>query len=244
MNPSIESRLAGQTDIGFLDHLQTVFGKQLGYMPRVALEKHAERGHVWLALENQQPAGYILGPPRYHGRDDVAVIYQAAVPFDAQRRAVGTDLVTHWCACLPESVKQVSLWCAQDIEANLFWQSLSFEPLAYRVGSVKSQRIHIYWVLAEPGFAVYTPAGTHSGLMRENRDVVPLERGQLWNDPVRIDWGSYTPPEPRKRTEKGLTRVQRANRLLERFRGDPTKVRIFVGGRVIELPAKRTSTRT
>jgi hypothetical protein len=36
-------------------------------------------------------------------------------------------------------------WCAQDIEANRFWESMGFVPLAFRAGSREEGRVHIFW---------------------------------------------------------------------------------------------------
>lgn len=244
MNSSIQARLATAKDRSFLDHLQTKFSKQLGYMPLQAIERHCEKGQCWLAIENGQPAGYVLGAPRYHGLDACSIIYQAAVPYDAQRRAVGTLLVTRWCEALPAESKQVALWCAQDIEANLFWASLGFAPLAYRVGSIRQQRVHVYWSLTEDGQRSYIPDVTGSGLLRERRPVVHFEPGQGWNDKVRVDWNAFTPPpppdpKPRRATGRagGRAAAARLEAARKKFAGEPSQLRLVWGGRVVLLPS-------
>jgi Acetyltransferase (GNAT) family len=114
-------RLATAGDVPFLDQLQDKFAHQLGYLPRQALEVNAVRGNVWVGFENGQAAGYVLGKSPYKGREDVAIIYQSALEYDAQRKSIGTQLVEAWVGSLPKSVRQVICWCAQDIEANRFW---------------------------------------------------------------------------------------------------------------------------
>jgi hypothetical protein len=80
------------------------------------------------------------------------------------------------------------LWCARDIEANLFWLSLGFTALAYRAGGVARDRVHILWARPMPDTPVdrplWRPDHTSSGLIRRTRIVMPFEPGQKWNDPA------------------------------------------------------------
>lgn len=185
-----EVRLATVADVSFLNHLQSRFSHQLGYLPLVALEKRCETHDVWIGFENGQPAGYILGRSPYLRRADLAIIYQSAIEYDARRKLIGTLLVEAWVRSLPATVTQVTCWCAQDIDANLFWESLGFLPIAWRAGSVSKQRVHIYWnrPLLDDLAELWVPEQTANGLMRGPREVHLLEPGQDWNDPIRPNW--------------------------------------------------------
>src|SRR5207249_1659370 len=77
-------------------------------------------------------------------------------------------------------------WCAQDIEANYFWESLGFVPLAFRAGSREKDRVHIFWqrrIRAGDSVTPYWfPSQTTSGSIREDRLVLPIPPGTHWRD--------------------------------------------------------------
>ncbi|HEY1187988.1 MAG TPA: GNAT family N-acetyltransferase [Gemmata sp.] len=179
-------RPAGRADLPFIDHLQRRYREQLGFLPRAALDEAVCAGRVWLALENGCPAGYLYARDRYHGRAEVGVIYQAALSYDARRRHVGTALVEGWVAAHAAGVRQVVLWCARDIEANLFWESLGFAALGYRVGGSKRGRVHVLWVRATapdgPAGALWVPSQTSGGQMQRARAVARFAPGRGWRD--------------------------------------------------------------
>lgn len=71
-----------------------------------------------------------------------------------------------------------SCWCAQDIQANWFWESLEFIPLAFRAGSRSKQRIHIFWQRRirdnDDSTPYWFPAQTSAGAIGEDRIVLPI----------------------------------------------------------------------
>ena len=194
--PDTQVRAAAAGDLKFIDHLQSRFSHQVGYLPLVALEKKIKQGQVWVSLERGQPAGYVLGASGYKRRDDVAIIYQSAIDYSAQRRLLGTLLVECWAASLPSAVNQICLWCAQDIDANLFWRSLGFQAIAWRAGSISKGRVHIYWSRLTPetpaDFDLWIPEGTSGGLLQSSRDVHLFEPGQDWDARPAVDWGKLS----------------------------------------------------
>ncbi|MBP3956317.1 hypothetical protein J8F10_13585 [Gemmata sp. G18] len=167
-------RGAEPSDWVFLDHLQRRHHDAIGYLPRVALEEAIDRRRVLLALENGAPAGYLYGKATYQRRADVAIIFQAAICFDARRRQMGTALVNEFLGRLPADVRQVCLWCASDLDANQFWSALGFEAVACRAGSQRTGRTHVFWCRHINGSAgtFWAPDSTHGGAMRETRAVV------------------------------------------------------------------------
>jgi hypothetical protein len=77
-------------------------------------------------------------------------------------------------------------WCAQDIDANYFWESLGFVPLAFRAGSEKRARVHIFWQkrirAGDTSTPWWFPSQTGSGSLREDRLVLPIPPGTHWKD--------------------------------------------------------------
>jgi len=206
--PEAPLRKATAADVHFLDYLQERHAHEVGYLPRRALEYYCEKGQVWLALENGAPAGYLLGQDRYYKRSDVGIIFQACIQYDARRRLLGTLLVEAYIASLPPGVKQVCLWCARDIEANLFWQSMGFTPAAVRAGSRSKGRVHVFWArrvgtpsaqvdASECAPSLWVPGETRGGLMRELRPVRVLAPGD--------DWEHVTPPPPAQPRSAAVT---------------------------------------
>jgi hypothetical protein len=93
-------------------------------------------------------------------------------------------------------------WCAQDLPANHFWESLGFVPIAFRGGSGKKKRVHIFWQRRiREGDATtpwWFPAKTDQGAMREDRLVLPIPPGLHWSDPMPV-LKSDAPEAPRER---------------------------------------------
>jgi hypothetical protein len=77
-------------------------------------------------------------------------------------------------------------WCAQDIQANWFWESIGFIPLAFRTGSRAKQRTHIFWQRrireGDEGTAYWFPSQTSGGALAEDRIVLPIPPDTHWRD--------------------------------------------------------------
>lgn len=186
--------MALPADLTFVDYLQRRFSHQVGYLPLVALRNRIEKGCIWIAFEHGQPAGYIHGVCPYLRRPNLAIIYQAAIDYDVRHRAIGTALVEQWATTTAANAAQLVLWCAQDIEANLFWEAIGFSALAWRAGSVRKGRIHLYWSriqsLAPAHYVQHVPAGTKDGLLHAKRVVKLFEPGAPWSDRPSVSWSS------------------------------------------------------
>src|SRR5688500_615079 len=95
-------------------------------------------------------------------------------------------------------------WCAQDIEANRFWESMGFLPVAFRAGSDKKKRVHIFWqrrINADDETTAYWyPCQTNAGAIREDRLVFPIPPGTHWSEvravALPLDRGLGILPEP------------------------------------------------
>src|SRR5688500_11211809 len=143
---TIRPAVAG--DYAFVDRLQDMHSKALGFMRRAALEGKIKLGEVLVAEDEARlPIGYCIFATRYLKRDELGVIYQMNVVPGAQRKLVGAMLLKSVFEHAPYGCKLFCCWCAQDLNANYFWESLGFIPLAFRTGANgrKGPRIHIFW---------------------------------------------------------------------------------------------------
>src|SRR5688572_17171691 len=77
---AVTVRPATLADIPFMDGLQKLHAKQVGWMPTAQFEGKIKLGHVLIAEdETGQPVGYCIGNDQYFKRDDVGIIYQMNV---------------------------------------------------------------------------------------------------------------------------------------------------------------------
>src|SRR4051794_17763879 len=77
------------------------------------------------------PVGYCIGNDRYFKHDDIGIIYQLNVVPGMQRHLVGATLIKAMFDRAAYGCKLFCCWCAQDLEANYFWESIGFIPLAF-----------------------------------------------------------------------------------------------------------------
>lgn len=204
----ISIRAASRADLPFIDDLQKQHSRMLGFMHRKTLEGYIESGDVLIAEGEASrdrgnkgsredgadsmpsPLGYAIARDRYFKREDVGIIYQVAVvPAPEIRRSlIGASLVQAMFEKAAYGCKLFCAWCAQDLEANRFWESLGFVPLAFRTGSGKTgrERIHIFWQkrIREDDHETpyWFPSQTSGGAIREDRLVIPIPPGTHWSD--------------------------------------------------------------
>ncbi len=130
--------------------------------------------------------GYIFFKDQYMKRDDVGIVYQLNVMPLRHRHLVGATLVKAAFEKAAYGCKLFCCWCAQDIQANWFWESIGFVPLAFRTGSRAKQRTHIFWqrrVRDNDDVTPYWyPAKTDNGAVAEERLVLPIPPGTHWRD--------------------------------------------------------------
>jgi len=206
-------RDATMDDVAFIDALQKQHSRQVGFMHRKALESCIAGGDVLIAEEGTghlapgtreksasaspkpnakslvpiaSPLGYCIGRDKYFKREDVGIIYQLNVSPGRQRKLVGAALVQAMFEKAAWGCKLFCCWCAQDIEANHFWESIGFVPLAFRTGSERQSRIHIFWQKRIREGASDTPwwfpSQTSGGAIREDRLVLPIPPETHWSD--------------------------------------------------------------
>ena len=221
----ITIRPATLDDVPFMDRLQKMHTRQVGWMPTAQLEGKIRAGHVLVAegVGSRQkavgsedppptayglpptPLGYIIGNDQYFKRDDLGIIYQVNVSPGKQRGLIGAALVKAMFERAAWGCKLFCCWCAQDIEANRFWESLGFVPLAFRTGSRTkgrggTPRVHIFWQKRIRAGDVTTPywypAQTGSGSIREDRLVLPIPPGTHWSEAKPVVLPGAHSPEP------------------------------------------------
>ena len=142
---NVTIRAGVMSDVPFLDSLQKLHTKQVGWMPTGQFEGKIKLGHVLIAASNDEPVGYCIGNDQYFKRDDVGIIYQMNVLPGKQRGFIGASLLKAQFERSAYGCKLYCCWCAQDITANRFWEAMGFVPLAFRSGSAKKSRTHIFW---------------------------------------------------------------------------------------------------
>ncbi|MBC7785572.1 MAG: GNAT family N-acetyltransferase, partial [Burkholderiales bacterium] len=179
----INIRAATPGDLSFIDQLQKKHTKMVGWMPTKTLQGKIELGHVIVAEANDERLGYCIGNDRYFKRDDVGIIYQMNVVPDRQRGFIGASLLKAMFDRAAYGCRLFCCWCAQDIEANKFWESMGFVPLAYRAGSETrgkngGARVHIFWQKKIRGkddpVNWWFPSKTDQGALRADRFVLPI----------------------------------------------------------------------
>ena len=173
------------------------------------MQGYVENGWVLVAEDGAtgQPVGYCASRDRYLKRDELGVIYQLCVEPGRQRGLVGATLVREVFERSAYGCRLYCCWCAQDLDANRFWESLGFVPIAFRGGSGRKRRVHIFWqkrIVAPPhdveqgGTKWWYPAKTDQGAMREDRLVLPIPPGLHWSDEMPV-LKSAAPERPRER---------------------------------------------
>ncbi len=221
----IAVRVATMADLPFMDGLQKRFNRALGYFPTKQFEGYIETGGVLVAesVGSRQraagseeeaadgassthplptaycplptPLGYIISRDRYLKRDELGVIYQLCVAPGDQRKLIGAALAKAVFERSAYGCRLYCCWCAQDLAANHFWESLGFVPIAFRAGGRKTlrrgsgqARVHIFWqrriVEGDTGERTpwWYPFQTNSGAIREDRLVFPIPPGTHWRD--------------------------------------------------------------
>jgi hypothetical protein len=208
---AVSIRPATLSDLPFIDGLQKKQTKQVGWFPRKTIEGKIGKGHVLIAEEvasgqlpvasdsggsgtvlatgNSQlatPVGYCIGNDQYFKRDDVGIIYQINIAEGKQRGLIGATLLKAQFERSAYGCKLYCCWCAQDIAANRFWEACGFVPLAFRAGSEKKQRIHIFWSKrirqGDTTTPWWFPSETKGGAMMEDRLVFPIPPGTHWSE--------------------------------------------------------------
>jgi len=141
-------RPANSRDLAYVLHLQSIFAKQLGFLPRSAFVRvldYRTTARILIAEVNSFPVAYLLYRPLSLVPSTVSIV-QAAVEFDLQRSHHGFALLdrvsseAYFCG-----FAQLQCWCASHLLANYFWSALDFVAIGYRdPRSIRAHRL-ICW---------------------------------------------------------------------------------------------------
>lgn len=188
----ISIRVAELKDLAFIDALQKKHSRQVGFLFRDSLEKHIATGRVLIAQTPGTGAvGYVVASDKYLKREELGIVYQLVVLPGKQRGLVGATLVKEVFHRAAYGCRLFCCWCAQDLEANHFWESMGFLPIAFRTGSrtagsKRTPRTHIYWQRrireGDTETPYWFPSETQGGAIGEARLVLPLPPGTHWSD--------------------------------------------------------------
>lgn len=142
------TRPATPRDLLFVLDLQRKYSNQVGYLPTPAIERYLTDNDISIAVDNDTPAGYLLGKPTLRWQPLLAPITQAAVAMDAQRRHHGLNLLADLAAAAAAR-GQVGLQacCAVGVEANEFWHAAGFVPICHMTPDNARSREIICWRL-------------------------------------------------------------------------------------------------
>jgi hypothetical protein len=220
---AIATRVAMMADLPFLDALQKQHSKALGFFPRAQMEGYVQNGWVLVAEPSTEysvpsteakPLGYVISRDRYLKRDELGVVYQLCVVPGHQRGLIGASLIRAVFERSAYGCKLYCCWCAQDLAANHFWESLGFVPIAFRAGSTGKRRVHIFWQrrinVDDVSTAYWYPFQTNAGAIREDRLVFPIPPGTHWTEvqaialPPQTDMPALDAPR-RKAARKAQT---------------------------------------
>src|SRR5678816_1138456 len=87
-------REATLADVPFIDRLQKLHNKQLGFLQTSAIEGKIRLGQIVVAVERDGlPVGYCISTDRYQKHDDIGIIYQMNVLPGRQRSFMGATLL-------------------------------------------------------------------------------------------------------------------------------------------------------
>ena len=200
--PPLSILPASPNDVDWIDGLQRKHRDRVGWHPRMTLEGKIKLGQIIVARDEAgDRVGYCMASDRYMKREDCGILYQMNVEPGRQRALVGAALLHAQFSRSAYGCRLYCCWCAQDIAANRFWESMGFVPLAYRAGSEGRGRTHIFWqtrVREDDRVSPWWfPSQTQGGSMAD-RLVFPIPPGTHWSEakPLILP-GS----EPAKRVE-------------------------------------------
>ena len=199
----ITVRPATREDLPWIDALHKKHSKQLGYATTKQFEGYIELGGLLVAehASTGKPVGYVMFRDRYLKRDELGVIYQLCVDPTAQRGLIGATLLKEVFARSAYGCRLFCCWCAQDLPANRLWEAMGFVPIAFRGGSSKKKRVHIFWqkkiVAGDTETKWWYPSKTDGGQMREDRIALPIPPGLHWSEPMPTMVAKPTTEEPK-----------------------------------------------
>ena len=130
--------------VKYIDDLARKNSEALSFIPYPKLEAYYDKGQVLIATENNDPCGFLI----FGNNFPVIKIYQACIQYDARNQHHGINLVKRLIKkALQRNCVAISLYCADDLEANEFWKNAGFVFSGQKLGGNRRGRKHNYWVM-------------------------------------------------------------------------------------------------
>jgi len=133
-------RTAFLPDLPYLVSLMRANRESVGGLPAPAIQERIQRGTALLAEINSDPIGYLL----YDRNGATVRVPQACIQYDARRRKYGEALVVRLMEIAADA-DEVSLRCAADLEANVFWRDMGFTCVGTVAGGRRRGRTINCW---------------------------------------------------------------------------------------------------
>jgi ribosomal protein S18 acetylase RimI-like enzyme len=116
----------------------------LSFIPAPRLEEYDRNGQILASFENDEPCGFLV-----FGKGETTMhVYQACIQYDSRRREHGLELVRRLVAAATRrGCRDISLWCADDLESNDFWRAAGFIFAGQRQGGRTRGRLHNRWMM-------------------------------------------------------------------------------------------------
>lgn len=125
-------------DLEFVIGLMKQNTDALGFIPETTVDqRYIRQGRFIIQKRNGNPVGYVLhGKPTAGG---VLSIAQAVIDYDFRQRGHGMDAISTLIdRAKAVNCRAIKLRCADDLQANSFWQQIGFELC--RVDSPSNRR--------------------------------------------------------------------------------------------------------
>jgi GNAT superfamily N-acetyltransferase len=114
----------------------------LGWLPRKVYDLRHEEGRIFVCHNNDDHVGHCM----WVVTERIAKIYMTWVRPDARMILHGRALVDAIeKAAASERCGLISLWCAEDLSANIFWRAIGFTNTNWRYGRGLKPRRHLLW---------------------------------------------------------------------------------------------------
>lgn len=114
----------------------------IGFLPWCAVERYIERGTVAAAITNDDVVAWVV----WGSHAAAHRVYQIFTRRDARRFDFGRDLMVYIDTKIHDT-KEITCWCADDLESNFFWSALGFKESGHREGGRWRNRHHTRWSL-------------------------------------------------------------------------------------------------
>lgn len=136
------------SDLKHILHLQRTWSRNLGFLPRAALERYLANNAITLVTENGDPAGYLLATIN---RDKLVRILQVAIDPELLRTTLGTLAMHHTLRqARAHGAALLRLTSRSDLLANHFWPTFGFKRTAILRPDTRKKLPHYEWSLQLP----------------------------------------------------------------------------------------------